>query len=91
MIRFLTGRPVAEIPYRISPSARTPIADYPRQIAALREEVMGGHAVVVHFNLFSLRGLIPSKQELEEPIGLPVLHRFADATVYGVARDPAAR
>jgi hypothetical protein len=88
MLRFLTGKPAVPIPLKTIRSTGQVNAAYGQQLHAIRGHVMRGDARVVYFNGFRVGGLLPSREELELQLGLPVLERFDDSTVYGVRTRP---
>jgi hypothetical protein len=88
MLRFLTGKPAVPIPLKTIRSTGQVNAAYGQQLHAIRDHVMRGDARVVYFSGFRVGGLLPTREELELQLGLPVLERFDDSTVYGVRTRP---
>jgi hypothetical protein len=88
MLRFLTGKSAVPIPLKAVRSTGHSNPAYDQQLHAIRNHVMRGDARVVYFSGFRVGGLLPSREELELQLGLPVLERFDDSIVYGIRTRP---
>jgi dolichyl-phosphate-mannose-protein mannosyltransferase len=82
-IYSLTGREALRIPAKFDPTGGKNIAEFERDINAMRDQLMQNRAVVLYLDKITWRWYLPSKDELENVYKVPVLVRLEDGVVYG--------
>ena len=85
VVYTLLGRPAAMIPRKIFPDSNLPNPDYDSQIAAMKKRLKISYGLLVYFNRVRWRWYLPSVTELEETIGLRLIIRTDDGSVYRVS------
>ena len=82
-LRFLTGRPVEPLPYKVHPCDHKPNPRFKQQMDAMLVKVAKARAVVVYFADITWRGYLPTQAELAASAGVQRLRTFDDAVVLG--------
>ena len=79
-LSFLAGRPVFPVPEKIDPVKAQERAGFPEALAAMREDLLGGEAILVIFPPLSKMVEMPSLEEVAG--GLSVYQETSDAQIY---------
>lgn len=85
-IYLLTGRPAYILPRKVNPATGKPNGDYPTQLVAIRDQLGKRNGVLVYFQSITWRWYLPSENELRGELGLSVLAREEDGSIYQVEK-----
>jgi hypothetical protein len=83
VLDFLTGNQSLSIPRKTNSITTIANPYYDEEIEVMCEDIAENKALLVYFNQITWRWYLPSQAEIEATCHLPVLHHFADGTVYG--------
>lgn len=91
VIGFLTEREANMIPRKEFPCTRRKNPNYQRQMRHMMEECKKGNALIVYLNRITWRWYLPSQEEIEDILTIPVATVMEDGVVYriSVERDNA--
>jgi len=80
----LLGRPSNMIPRKVNPASRTPNDGYDSQLVQMKNEMKTNRGILVYFDRVQWRWYLPSPGELEGRVGLRLLVREKDGSIYQV-------
>lgn len=81
-IYLLTGRPASMLPRKVDTATGKLNGDYPTQLVAIRDQLGKRDGILVYFKTITWRWYLPREEEL----GLSVLVREEDGSIYQVER-----
>ena len=83
VLGFLAEKQAHSIPGKMSATTRVENFYYDEELESMCKDISENGALLVYFKQITARWYLPSQEEIESTCYLPVLHRFADGTVYG--------
>ena len=84
VVYTLVGRPAGMIPRKADADSNQPNPDYDSQIAAMKNRLKAKSGLLVYFNRVRWRWYLPPPSELEQALGLDLLIRTNDGSIYKV-------
>ena len=72
------------LPRKVNTATGQLNGDYSSQLVAVRNQLREQNGVLVYFRAITWRWYLPSEKELEEELGLSVLAREGDGSIYQV-------
>jgi hypothetical protein len=82
VVYTLLGSPAAMIPRKTNTDSNLPNPDYRVQIEQMKRELQTTNGVLIFFDRVNWRSYLPSAKELESILGLRLMLKTADGSVY---------
>jgi len=82
VVYTLLGRPASMVPRKMYPESNLPNPDYNSQIEQMKRSLKSKNGLVVYFDRVRWRWYLPSAAELEKEVGLQLVIKTNDGSVY---------
>ncbi len=82
VIYALLGRPATMIPRKTNTDSNLPNPNYPAEIEQMNRTLQAANGVLVFFDRVKWRSYLPSAAELESSLGLRLVAKTADGSIY---------